>query len=115
MGTVRAGFGKTRAGVYLGPLLISTPDGALRPGSQAGLRRLIVGPDRVSAGGLAKDLPTQVAVLARRGGCCPLRVVARAGGRSSVRAVARTAGVKLSKYEAFRLYFDCRGYLGICM
>lgn len=42
LGTTRAGSGVTRAGVYQGPLLISTPGGALRPGSQAGLRRLIV-------------------------------------------------------------------------
>ena len=41
LGTVRAGSGATRAGVYLGPLLISTPGGALRPGSQAGLRTCI--------------------------------------------------------------------------
>lgn len=49
LGTVRAGFGITRTGVCLGSLLISTPGRALRPGSQAGLRRLIVNPDRVSA------------------------------------------------------------------
>ena len=42
LGTVRAGSGVTRTGVYLGSLLLSTPGGALRPGSQAGLRRLIV-------------------------------------------------------------------------
>lgn len=47
LGTARAGSGMTRAGVYLGTLLISTPGGVLRPGSQAGLWRLIVGPDRV--------------------------------------------------------------------
>ena len=42
LGTIRAGSGVTRAGVYQGSLLLSTPGGALRPGSQAGLRRLIV-------------------------------------------------------------------------
>ncbi len=52
LGTVQAGFGVTRAGVCLGSLLISTPGRALRPGSQAGLRRLIIFPGRVSAGGL---------------------------------------------------------------
>lgn len=99
----------TRAGVYLGSLLISTPGGALRPGSQAGLRRLIVGPDRVSAGGLAKDLPTQVAFSLTGGDSSPLRVVARAGGRSSVRVVTRTAGVKLSRSGSLWLYSYCTG------
>ena len=51
--------------------------------------------------------PHQVAFSLTGGGSSPLRVVARAGGRSSVRAVTRTAGVNFSKYEAFRLYFDC--------
>lgn len=59
LGTVRAGSGMTRAGVYLGSLLISTPGGALRPGSQTGLRCLIVAPDRVSADSLAKGCPTR--------------------------------------------------------
>ena len=52
LGTVRARFGITRAGVYLGSLLISTPGRALQPGSQTDLRRLIVSPNRVNAGGL---------------------------------------------------------------
>jgi len=72
LGTVRAGSGVTRAGVYQGPLLISTPGGALQPGSQAGLRRLIVYPDRVSAGGLAKGRSAQVAFSLAGGGGCPL-------------------------------------------
>ena len=115
LGTVRAGSSATRAGVYLGSLLISTPGGALRPGSQAGLRRLIVGPDRVSAGGLAKNLPAQVAFSLTREGCYSLWVVACAGGRSSVRAVTRTAGIRLTMFGAFRLYFNCKGHLSVCM
>ena len=99
----------TRAGVYLGSLLISTPGGALRPGSQTGLRCLIVAPDRVSAESLAKDLPAQVAFSLTGGGGCPLRIMARAGGRSAVRVVTRTAGIRLSMCRAFRLYFYCTG------
>ena len=86
----------TRAGVYQGSLLISTPGGALQPGSQAGLRRLIISPDRVSAGGHAKGRPAQVAFSLAVRDCCPLRVSACAAERSSVRVVTRTAGVKLS-------------------
>ena len=96
LGTVQAGSGMTRAGVYQGSLLISTQGRALRPGSQAGLWRLIVFPDRVSAGGHAKGCPAQVAFSLAAGDYCPLRVLACAAGRSSVRVVTRTAGVKLS-------------------
>lgn len=96
LGTVQAGSGTTRAGVYQGSLLFSIPGGALRPGSQAGLRRLIINSDRVSAGGHAKGRPTQVAFSLVARDCCPLRVVACAAGRSSVRVVTRTAGVKFS-------------------
>ena len=96
LGTVRAGSGMTRAGVYQGSLLISTQGRALRPGSQAGLRRLIMLPDRVSADGHAKGRPVQVAFSLAAGDYCPLRVSACAVGRSSVRVVTRTAGVKLS-------------------
>ena len=93
----------TRAGVYQGSLLISTQGRALRPGSQAGLRRLIVLPDRVSAGGHAKGRPAQVAISLTAGDCCPLRVSACAAGRSSVQVVTRTAGVKLSMFRGFAL------------
>ena len=93
----------TRAGVYQGSLLISTQGRAQRPGSQADLRRLIVLPDRVSAGGHAKGRPTQVTFSLAAGGCCPLRVLACAAGRSSVRVVTRTAGVKLSMCMGFAL------------
>lgn len=57
--------------------------------------------------GHAKGRPAQVAFSLTGRGCCPLWVVACAAGRSSVRAVTRTAGVRLSKYRASRLYFDC--------
>ena len=96
LGTVQAGSGVTRAGVYQGSLLISTPGRALRLGSQTGLRRLIISPDRVSADGLAKDRLMQVAFSLAAKDYCPLRVVACAADRSSVRVVTRTADVKLS-------------------
>ena len=96
LGTVWAGSSMTRAGVYQGSLLISTQGRALRPGSQAGLRRLIVLQDRVSADGHAKGRPAQVAFSLVTRDCCPLRVTACAAGRSSVRVVTRTADVKLS-------------------
>ena len=113
LGTVQAGFGVTRAGVYQGSLLISTPVRAQRPGSQAGLRRLIINPGRVSAGGHAKGRPAQVAFSLTAGGCCPLRVMACAAGCSSVRVVTRTADVKLSKYKAFRLPFIVISRIGL--
>ena len=68
LGTTRAGSGVTRAGVYQGPLLISTPGGALRPGSQAGLRCLIVSPDRVSAKRPCQGPPRAGGILAHRKG-----------------------------------------------
>ena len=70
LGTVRAGSGATRAGVYLGSLLISTPGGALRPGSQAGLRRLIVS----RTGSVLVALPKAAhagGILAHRKGLLP--------------------------------------------
>ena len=106
---------QTRAGVYLGSLLISTPGRALRPGSQAALRRLIVSPDRVNADGHAKGCPAQVAFSLTEESDCPLRVVARAGRRSSVWSVTRTAGVKLSMCGAFWLYFYCSVCNVVCM
>ena len=115
LGTVQAGFGVTRAGVYQGSLLISTPVRAQRPGSQAGLRRLIINPGRVSAGGHAKGRPAQVAFSLAVRDCCPLRVSACAAERSSVRVVTRTADVKLSKCRALRLYFYCNMSCPICM
>ena len=87
----------TRAGVYQGSLLLSTPSRAQRPVSQADLWRLIVLSDRVSAGGHAKGRPAQVAFSLAAEDDCPLRVLACAAGRSSVRVVTRTAGVKLSR------------------
>lgn len=57
LGTVRARSGKTCAGVYQGSLLLSTPGQPHMPGSQAVRRCLIVYPDRVNAGGLAKGRP----------------------------------------------------------
>lgn len=115
LGTVRAGFGITHAGVCLGSLLISTPGRALRPGSQAGLSRLIISPDRVSADGHAKGRPAQVAFSLAAGGCCPLRVVACAAGRSSVRVVTRTAGVKLSRSGSLSAYFYFRAQKYVCL
>ena len=115
LGTVQAGSGMTHAGVYQGSLLISTPGGALQPGSQAGLRRLIISPDRVSADSHAKGRPAQVAFSLAIKDYCPLQVSACAAGRSSVRVVTRTAGVKLSKFRAFRLRLYCKGNGQICM
>ena len=108
LGTTRAGSGVTRAGVYQGSLLISTPGGALRPGSQAGLRRLIINSDRVSADGHAKGHPAQVAFSLAARDCCPLRVVACAAGRSSVRVVTHTAGVKLSMCGSLSAISYCK-------
>ena len=105
LGTVRAGSGMTRAGVYQGSLLISTQGRALRPGSQAGLRRLIVLTDRVSTDGHAKGRPAQVAFSLAARDYCPLRVTACAAGRSSVRVVTRTAGVKLSMCDSLTTVF----------
>ena len=71
LGTVQAGSGMTRAGVYQGSLLISTQGRALRPGSQADLWRLIMLPDRISAGSHAKGRPAQVAFSLAAGAVVP--------------------------------------------
>ena len=105
LGTVQAGSGMTRAGVYQGSLLISTQGRALQPGSQAGLRRLIMLPDKVSTGGHAKGRPAQVAFSLAAGDYCLLRVSACAAGRSSVRVVTHTAGVKLSMFGSLAAVF----------
>lgn len=86
LGTVRAGSGVTRAGVYQGPLLISTPGRALRPGSQAGLRRLIVSPDRVGAlTALPKAAPRRWRSRSPEGAAAP-------SGSWRALAVARLSG-----------------------
>ena len=106
-GTVRDGSGKTRAGVYQGSLLLSTPGQPhgldLRPHKGVSLctrtgSTLTALPKAAPAGGILAHW---------RGAFVPLQVMACAVGRSSVRAVTRTAGVRLSKYRASRLYFDC--------